>query len=48
MTRFMPPNPRKLKHYTDDIPLFNRFQIESQIEIAYERKVRPALRRLAS
>ncbi|MGD5182215.1 ribonuclease E/G, partial [Xanthomonas citri pv. citri] len=31
---------RKLKHYTDDIPLFNRFQIESQIEGAYERNVR--------
>ena len=28
----MPHNPRKLKHYTDDYPLFNRFQIESQIE----------------
>jgi ribonuclease E len=28
----MPHNKRKLKHYTDDTPLFNRFQIESQIE----------------
>ncbi|PZO66282.1 MAG: ribonuclease E/G [Pseudoxanthomonas suwonensis] len=36
----MPHNLRKLKHYTDDIPLFNRFQIESQIESAYEREVR--------
>lgn len=36
----MPHNLRKLKHYTDDIPLFNRFQIESQIESAYERTVR--------
>ncbi|WP_240626167.1 Rne/Rng family ribonuclease [Pseudoxanthomonas sp. SGT-18] len=36
----MPHNLRKLKHYTDDIPLFNRFQIESQIENAYERTVR--------
>ena len=36
----MPHNLRKLKHYTDDIPLFNRFQIESQIEGAYERNVR--------
>ncbi|MGH8498419.1 MAG: ribonuclease E/G, partial [Methylococcales bacterium] len=26
--------------YTDDIPLFNRFQIESQIEAAYERTLR--------
>ncbi|QIL20570.1 Rne/Rng family ribonuclease [Thermomonas sp. HDW16] len=36
----MPHNKRKLKHYTDDIPLFNRFQIESQIEGAYERTIR--------
>ncbi|MDO5610971.1 MAG: ribonuclease E [Pseudomonadota bacterium] len=36
----MPHNQRKLKHYTDDVPLFNRFQIESQIESAYEREVR--------
>ncbi len=36
----MPHNLRKLKHYTDDTPLFNRFQIESQIEGAYERNVR--------
>nr|WP_256647178.1 Rne/Rng family ribonuclease [Thermomonas paludicola] len=36
----MPHNKRKLKHYTDDTPLFNRFQIESQIEAAYERTVR--------
>ena len=36
----MPHNKRKLKHYTDDTPLFNRFQIESQIENAYERTVR--------
>ncbi len=36
----MPHNLRKLKHYTDDTPLFNRFQIESQIEAAYSRGVR--------
>ena len=36
----MPHNLRKLKEYTDDTPLFNRFQIESQIENAYERNVR--------
>lgn len=40
MQQVMPHNLRKLKHYTDDIPLFNRFQIESQIEAAYERNVR--------
>ena len=40
MEQVMPQNLRKLKHYTDDIPLVNRFQIESQIEGAYERNVR--------
>jgi len=40
MQAVMPQNLRKLKMYTDDIPLFNRFQIESQIEGAYERQVR--------
>src|SRR5215470_13600730 len=40
MTRFMPADAqRKLKRYTDDIPLFTRFQIESQIESAYAQKV---------
>jgi len=36
----MPQTLPKLKHYRDDIPLFNRFQIESQIEEIYERNVR--------
>ncbi|QWF19160.1 Rne/Rng family ribonuclease [Lysobacter capsici] len=36
----MPHNLRKLKKYADETPLFNRFQIESQIENAYERTVR--------
>ena len=40
MQQVMPQSLRKLKHYKDDIPLFNRFQIESQIEGAYERNVR--------
>jgi ribonuclease E len=40
MTRFMPSEAHKrLKRYTDDIPLFTRFQIESQIESAYGHKV---------
>ncbi|HEY2808378.1 MAG TPA: Rne/Rng family ribonuclease [Steroidobacteraceae bacterium] len=40
MQRFMPPESQKrLKMYTDDIPLFTRFQIESQIESAYAHKV---------
>ena len=40
MQLVMPHNLRKLKLYKDDIPLFNRFQIESQIEQAYERTLR--------
>ncbi|HRN63198.1 MAG TPA: ribonuclease E/G, partial [Luteimonas sp.] len=40
VAQVMPHNLRKLKHYTDDVPLFNRYQIESQIESAYERTVR--------
>ena len=40
MQRFMPTeNNRRLKMYSDDIPLFTRFQIESQIESAYAHKV---------
>ena len=36
----MPNNERKLRHYTDDVPLFSRYQIESQIESAFQREVR--------
>src|ERR1043165_9445041 len=40
MQRFMPQDAqRRLKLYTDDIALFTRFQIESQIESAYAHKV---------
>ena len=40
MQRFMPADmQRKLKTYTDDIPLFTRYQIENQIESAYAHKV---------
>jgi ribonuclease E len=35
----MPHNVRKLKRYSDSVPLFNRFQIESQIESAFARTV---------
>jgi ribonuclease E len=35
----MPHNLRKLKHYTDPVPLFTRFQIESQIESAFTHSV---------
>jgi len=40
MQQVMPQNLRKLKHYEDSTPLFNRYQIESQIENAYERQIR--------
>src|SRR5688572_22880102 len=35
----MPANLPKLKLYQDHIPLFSRFQIESQIESAHDRRV---------
>ena len=35
----MPHNLKKLKHYTDPVPLFTRFQIESQIESAFAHNV---------
>ena len=40
MQRFMPAEAhRRLKMYVDDVPLFTRYQIESQIESAYAHKV---------
>jgi ribonuclease E len=40
MQRFMPADAqRKLKLYQDPVPLFTRYQIESQIESAYSHKV---------
>jgi len=35
----MPDNLPRVKLYTDDVPLFSRFQIEHQIETAYARTV---------
>ncbi len=35
----MPHNQRKLKHYTDAVPLFTRYQIETQIESAFAHAV---------
>ncbi len=35
----MPHNLRKLKHYSDPVPLFTRYQIESQIESAFSHSV---------
>jgi len=39
MQQVMPHNLSKLKLYSDQIPLFNRYQIESQIESAFARTV---------
>lgn len=35
----MPSYENKIKFYDQEIPLFNRFQIESQIETAFQREV---------
>lgn len=36
----MPNFQNRVKFYEDDIPLFNRYQIENQIETAFEREVK--------
>ena len=36
----MPQYSNRIKQYEDNIPLFNRFQIEGQIETAFQREVR--------
>jgi ribonuclease E len=40
MRQVMPHNLHKVKHYSESVPLFSRFQIESQIESAFQREVR--------
>ncbi len=40
MQLVMPQNMNKVKLYQDSIPLFTRYQIESQIETAFQREVR--------
>ena len=40
MQQVMPYNLNKLKRYSDPVPLFTRYQIESQIESAFQRTVR--------
>ena len=40
MKQVMPQNLSKLKLYKDSVPLFTRYQIESQIETAFSREVR--------
>lgn len=40
MQQVMPQNLSKLKLYDDSVPLFNRYQIEGQIESAFSRSIR--------
>ncbi len=40
MRQVMPHNIKKLRQYQDEVPLFTRYQIESQIESAFQREVR--------
>ncbi|MEP5567288.1 MAG: ribonuclease E [Halioglobus sp.] len=40
VSQVMPQFKSKLRTYEDSIPMFNRFQIESQIETAFQREVR--------
>ena len=40
MSQVMPHNLNKVKLYQDPVPLFTRYQIESQIESAFQREVR--------
>ena len=40
MSQVMPQNASRVKHYRGKVPLFSRFQIESQIEAAFNHTVR--------
>ena len=40
MKQVMPHNLKKLRLYQDEVPLFTRYQIESQIESVFQREVR--------
>ena len=40
ISQVMPQYASKIKLYEDSVPLFNRFQIESQIETAFQREVK--------
>jgi len=40
MRQVMPQHVEKVKLYKDKVPLFSRFQIESQIETAFQREVK--------
>ena len=35
----IPDHSEKVKYYNEEIPLFNRYQIESQIELAFQREI---------
>ncbi len=35
----IPDHAEKVKYYKEEIPLFNRYQIESQIELAFQREI---------
>ena len=39
MQAVIPDHAEKIKFYNEDIPLFNRYQIESQIELAFQREI---------
>ena len=39
VTQVMPHYQNRIRHYDDPVPLFNRYQIESQIETAFQREV---------
>jgi ribonuclease E len=40
LQQVMPQSNKKLRLYRDEVPLFTRYQIESQIESAFQREVR--------
>jgi ribonuclease E len=40
VSQVMPQYKSRIRMYEDSVPLFNRFQIESQIETAFQREVR--------
>jgi ribonuclease E len=40
ISQVMPQYSNKLRQYADEVPLFTRYQIESQIESAFQREVR--------
>ncbi len=40
ISQVMPQYQNRIKQYQDTVPLFNRFQIESQIETAFQREVK--------